>query len=264
MSVYDEIRDNMSTINNVNPNHNYKYYMRVFDSSDVFVRDYLDIEDFCEQNKLVVLEKPNERTPFETPLYNGYLYHDVFDSIKDLFDYDLWDSLYWRCRGEESDYLTDYDEIEARISHGCNIDFSLEEFCRYLKDENDNLDKNDDLDIMLARFILLKKNDVAYCYTEIHGASQGDWMELYYPEGTDEEVIRVLECAIFNLGDEVFICPWNDVDDGGFTYIFVSFPLNRDCLEFAMNETGCKRDEVYIECFDGYEYIPKYRHLEFK
>lgn len=44
MGVYDEIRDNMSTINNANHNHNYKYYMRVFDSSDTFVSDYIDIE----------------------------------------------------------------------------------------------------------------------------------------------------------------------------------------------------------------------------
>ena len=35
MSVYDEIRDNMSTINNSNPNHNYKYYMRVFGDTEI-------------------------------------------------------------------------------------------------------------------------------------------------------------------------------------------------------------------------------------
>lgn len=259
MSVYDEIRDNMSTIDNANPNHGYKYYMRVLDSSCVFVSDYIDIEDFCEQNKLIVL-KPNKivLNPNESPLYNGDLCRDILGSIKDLFDYDLTNTLYEYCCGGEDYYQTDYDEIEARISHDCNIDFSLEEFRHYLKDEND------ELDIMLAKFILSKKNDVAYRYIEIHGASQRDWMELYYPEGTDEEVIRVLECAIFNLGDEVFICPWDDVDDGGFTYIFVSYPLNRDYLEFVMNETGCERDEVYIESFDGYVKVPKYRHLEFE
>lgn len=263
MSVYDEIRNNMSTINNVNPNHNYKYYMRVFDSSDTFVSDYIDIEDFCKQHKLVVLE-PNKNPFNKNPLYNGDLCRDILGSIKDLFDYDLTNTLYEYCCGGEEYYQTDYDGIEARISDGCNIDFSLEEFRHYLKDKNDDLDENDDLDIILTIFILSKKNDVAYHYIEILGASQDYWMELYYPEGTDEEVIRVLECAIFNLGDEVFICPWNDADDGGFTYIFVSYPLKRDYLEFAMNETGCKRDEVYIECFEEYEYIPKYRHLEFK
>ena len=250
MNIYDDVKNNMLAIDNANPNHNYKYYMRVLDGSNTYVSDYIDIEDFCEQNKLIVL-KPNE-----SPLYNGDLCRDILGSIKDLFDYDLMNTLYEYCCGGENYYQTDYDEIEARISHDCNIDFSLEKFCRYLKDEND------DLDIMLVRFILSKKNDVTYHSIEILGASQGDWMELYYPEGTDEEVIRVLECAIFNLGDEVFICPWNDVYNGYFDYIFVSFPLNRDYLEFAMNETGCKRDEIYIECFDGYEYIPKYRHLE--
>lgn len=258
MSVYDEIRDNMSTINNANPNHNYKYYMRVFDSSDTFVSDYLDIEDFCEQHKLIVLDY------YKNPLYNGDLCRDILGSIKDLFDYDLTNTLYEYCCGGEEYYQTDYDEIEARISHDCNINFSLEEFRHYLKDENDELDENDDIDIALTRFILSKKNDVAYRSIEIRGASSGDWALCYYPDGTDEEVIRVLECAFFNLGDEVFICPWNDADDGGFTYIFVSYPLKRDYLEFAMNETRCKRDEIYIECFEEYEYIPKYRHLEFE
>lgn len=252
MNMYEEIRDNMSTIDNIIPNHNYKYYMRVFDSSDTFVSDYLDIEDFCEQNKLVVLGYR------ETPLYNGDLCRDILGSIKDLFDYDLTNTLYEYCCGGEDYYQTDYDEIEVRISHDCNISFSLEEFRHYLKDENDELDENDDIDIALTRFILSKKNDVVYRSTEIRGAL------CYYPEGTDEKVIEILEAAFFNLGDEVFICPWNDVDDGGFSYVFVSYPLNRDYLEFVMNKTGCKRDEVYIECFEKYEYIPKYRHLEFK
>lgn len=256
MSVYDEIRDNMSTINNVNPNHNYKYYMRVFDSSDVFVRDYLDIEDFCKQNKLIVLGYR------ENPLYNGDLYSDVLDNVNNSLDIDLWESLYEYCFCEEKISQKDYDEIEAEVSYLCDVDFSLEEFCHYLKFFGD---KNDDQSLALTRFILSKKNDVMYRSTEIRGASPGDWALCYYPDGTtDEEVIRVLECAIFNLGDEVFICSWNDAYDGGFTYIFVSYPLNRDYLEFAMRETGCKRDEVYIECFEEYEYIPKYRHLEFK
>lgn len=249
MSMYEEIEENMSTIDNIIPNHNYKYYMRVMGGSNTYVSDYyLDIEDFCKQHKLVVLE------PNKNPLYN------------DLFDYDLWDSLYWSCCREET-YLADCDEIEARISHDYDINFSLEEFCQYLKvfmDENDYLDKNDDLDIILTIFILSKKNDVAYRYTKIYGASQGDWMELYCPKCTDEEVIRVLECAFFNLGDEVFICPWHEADDGYFDYIFVSYPLKRDYLEFAMRTTGCKRDEVYIESFDGYVKVPKYKHLEFK
>ena len=183
MSVYDEIRDNMSTINNANPNHNYKYYMRVFDDTDDFMSDYLDIEDFCKQHKLIVLDY------YGNLLYNGDLYRDVFDNVN-------------------------------------------------------------------------KKNDVMYRSTEIHGVLRGDWVELYYPEGTDEKIIETLEAALFDLGYEVYICPWDDVPDGGFTYIFVPYPSDEDCLEFAMNETGCKRDEIYIECFDGYEYIPKYRHLE--
>ena len=252
MSVYDEIRDNMSTINNVNPNHNYKYYMRVFDSSDVFVRDYLDIEDFCEQNKLIVLGY------LENPLYNGDLYRDVANFVDNSLDVDLWDSLSEYCYWGERISQKDYDEIEAEISYNCNINFSLDEFRVFL---NVSKDAHDTPTLALTRFILSKKNDVVYRSTEIRGVSQGDWALCYYPEGTDEKVIEILEAAFFNLGDEVFICPWNDADDGYFNYIYVSYPLNRDYLEFVMNATGCKRDEVYIECFDGYVKVPKYKHL---
>ena len=252
MSIYDDVKNNMLAIDNANPNHNYKYYMRVLDGSNTYVSDYIDIEDFCEQNKLIVLGFNR------IPSCNDDLFQDVYNFVDNSLDVDLWNSLLEYCHCGKRISQTDCDEIEARISHDCDINFSLEEFFQYLKDEND------DLDIMLAIFILSKKNDVMYHSAEIHGASQGDCASCYYPEGTDEEVIRILEAAFFNLGDEVFICPWNDVDDGGFTYIFVSCPLNRDYLEFVMNETGCKRDEIYIECFDGYEYIPKYRHLEFK
>lgn len=258
MNMYEEISNNMLAIDNIDLNHNYKYYMRVMDGSNTYVSDYIDIEDFCEVYELIVLEHN------KTPLYNGDLCRDILGSIKDLFDYDLTNTLYEYCCGGEDYYQTDYDEIEARISHDCNISFSLEEFRHYLKDENDELDENDDIDIALTKFILSKKNGVAYCYTEIHGASQGDWALCYYPKDTDEEVMQILKAAFFNLGDEVFICPWHDVDDGYFNYIYVSYPLNRDYLEFVMNETGCKRDEVYIECFDGYVKVPQYRHLEFK
>ena len=251
--MYEEIENNMLAIDNIIPNHNYKYYMRVFDSSDTFVSDYLDIEDFCEQNKLIVLGYR------ENPLYNSDLYCDVLNNVNNSLDIDLWESLCEYCFCEEKISQKDYDEIEAEVSYLCDVDFSLEEFCHYLKFFGD---KNDDQSLALTRFILSKKNDVMYRSTEIYGASQRDWMELYYPEGTDEEVIRVLECAIFNLGDEIFICPWDDADDGYFDYIFVSYPLNRDCLEFVMNATGCKRDEVYIECFDGYVKVPKYKHLD--
>lgn len=255
MSVYDEIRDNMLAIDNANHNHNYKYYMRVLDGSNTYASDYIDIEDFCEQNKLIVLDFN------EIPLYNGDLYINVLDNVNNSLDIDLWESLCEYCFCEEKISQKDYDEIEAGISYLCDVDFSLEEFCHFLKFFGD---KNDDQSLALTRFILSKKNNVMYRSTEICDVSQGDCALCYYPDGTDEKVLKILEAAFFNLGDEVFICPWNDADDGGFTYIFVSCPLNRDYLEFAMNKTGCKRDEVYIECFEEYEYIPKYRHLEFK
>lgn len=255
MSVYDEIRDNMSTINNANPNHNYKYYMLVMGNSDDFISDYLDMEDFCKQHKIIVLDY------YKNPLYNGDLYRNVANFVNNSLDIDLWDSLCRYCYCGERIFQKDYDKVEAEISYECDIDFSLEEFCHYLKVFGD---ENDDETLALTRFILSKKNDVIYRSTKIQGASQGDWVELYYPEGTDGEVFKVLKAALFDLGYEVYICPWNDTYDGGFAYIFVPYPSDEDCLEFAMNETGCKRDEVYIECFEEYEYIPKYRHLEFK
>ena len=138
-----------------------------------------------------------------------------------------------------------------------SISFSLYELYYYSKSCDNN---NDDL----IQFVLSKKKNREYLKTTMHGSTQREFVTCYYPEGIDEKILKMVEAYIFDAGDEVFICPWDDVSDGHYWYIAVPNLLDNDFLKFAMSETRCKEDEIYIECFEKYTVLPRYVHLEFK
>lgn len=145
-------------------------------------------------------------------------------------------------------------DANDRPMYNNSINFSLNEFCHYLKACENNKDN-------LIQFVLSEKTNLKYLKTTMYSSTQREFVTCYYPEGIDEEVLETVEAYI---GDKVFICQWDNVSDGSYYYIAVPNLLDNYFLKFAMSATGCKEDEIYIECFEKYTVRPQYRHLEFK
>ena len=148
-------------------------------------------------------------------------------------------------------------DVDNEPIYGDKTSFSLYELYYYSKAYENNKDD-------LIQIVLSKKKNREYLKTIMYGSTQREFVTCYYPEGIDEKILKIVEAYIFDAGDEVFICRWDNVSDGDYYYIATPNLLDNDFLKFAMSETRCKEDEIYIECFTKYKVRPQYRHLKFK
>ena len=98
----------------------------------------------------------------------------------------------------------------------------------------------------------------AYACTELHGSSQGDWVDFYYPaDEWDGKRIDEFEAAYFNTGSEWCIC-----EDGSFDpesedpdsidgfYAYTSLWREADLKDWIAEMTGANPEDVVLYVWD--------------
>lgn len=191
MNMYEEISNNMLAIDNIDINHNYKYYMRVLENehaTSACMDARYNVEDFCEYYDIVVLDVNN------VPMYNT----NINLSLDEL-------CYYLKAYENNNDYVQLIQFILSKKNH-CEysntvIYGSRREFvtCYHPKYVGDSVLEK------LEAYIFDKGNEVFICQWDKDNVSSGSYLYITKPDPSDNDFLRFAMDVTDCNKDEVYI-----------------------------------------------------------
>ena len=118
---------------------------------------------------------------------------------------------------------------------------------------------DDDCEYDYDKFDMLKKlTGKAYDSRCMRGYCQGDWQDIYYPEGTPEELLEAIENIYMGKYDEYVL----EDDDGTNCSFYVPHDVCWKGKKAICEYCGCNPDDTIVLIDDGYKKVYNYKELE--